>query len=302
MSKKILVLGAGGFIGSHLVAALRNTENKIQVAGNNLVPLAGDTIECLSGELNSDLYQKCAKPDLIFHLAGGASVASSLHNPKHDFAKTLPNLSALLDKMQTDWPQARLIYLSSAAVYGENASASTSIQCSLNPISPYGLHKQLAEEMILFYYRRFQLSAQIVRPFSVYGEGLRRQLLWDALKKAQRGEFCYFGSGNQQRDWVYIGDLIDFLLSLMTQNVNKQNQLLNAGTGKGITVKQILTMLLKIAKYPRPPEFSSIGKPGDPDNLVACSQEQIAYPQLKHTSLQQGLERYVAWFKQQEQS
>lgn len=301
MNKKILVLGGGGFIGTHLVAALTKSNHKIEVAGHNLESLSGGTIECLPGDLNNHLYQRCTAPDFIFHLAGGASVTSSLQDPHHDFAKTLPHLSALLHKMQTDWPQARLIYLSSAAVYGENASASTSIQCPLKPISPYGLHKQLAEKMIQFYSSRYQLSVQIVRPFSVYGEGLRKQLLWDALNKAQRGEFSYFGSGDQQRDWIYISDLIDFLLSLMTQNVNEQNQLLNAGTGKGITVKQILTMLLKIANYPWPPEFSSIGKPGDPDNLVACSQEQIAYPQLKHTSLQQGLERYITWFKRQEQ-
>jgi UDP-glucose 4-epimerase len=295
------VLGGGGFIGSHLVAALSKTQYKIQVAGNNLTSSAGSTIEYLSGDLNSHLYQQCIAPDLIFHLAGGASVASSVQDPHHDFAKTLPHLSALLHKMQTDWPHARLIYLSSAAVYGEDASDSTSIKCSLKPMSPYGLHKQLAEEMLHFYARRYQLAIQIVRPFSVYGEGLRKQLLWDALNKAQRGEFCYFGSGEQQRDWIYINDLIDFLLCLMTQTISEQNQLLNAGTGVGIPIKQILTMLLHTAGYQQTPEFSSIGKIGDPDNLVSCIQEQLAYPQLKQTSLQQGLERYVAWFKQQEQ-
>lgn len=300
MSKRILVLGGGGFIGTHLVAALSQTQHKIQVAGNNLVPSDNGNVDYLSGDLNSQLYQRCATPDLIFHLAGGASVASSLQDPNHDFAKTLPHLSMLLNKMQADWPQARLIYLSSAAVYGENASDSTSIACSLKPMSPYGLHKQLAEEMIQFYTRRYQLASQIVRPFSVYGEGLRKQLLWDALCKAQRGEFSYFGSGEQQRDWIYIHDLIDFLLSLMTQGINEQNQLLNAGTGDGIAIKNILTMLLKTAGYQQAPMFSSIGKPGDPDNLVSCRQEQIAYSQLKHTSLQQGLESYVAWFKQQE--
>lgn len=301
MSIKILVLGGGGFIGSHLVSALSQAQYKIQVAGNHLAPLHNKTAEYLPGELNHDLYLRCEAPDIIFHLAGSASVASSLQDPIHDFAKTLPNLSALLHKMQTEWPQARLIYLSSAAVYGENASASTSIKCPLKPMSPYGLHKHLAEEMIQFYVHRYQLEAQIVRPFSVYGEGLRKQLLWDALNKAQRGEFNYFGTGEQQRDWVYIGDLIDFLLNLLTQQVNEQNQLLNAGTGEGIAIKQILTLLLKIAGYQQQPEFSLIGKPGDPDDLVACYQEQIAYPQLKHTSLQQGLERYIAWFKQQGQ-
>ncbi|MCD1599749.1 NAD-dependent epimerase/dehydratase family protein [Rheinheimera aquimaris] len=301
MGKKILVLGGGGFIGAHLVAALNQSEHKIQVAGNHLVPELNSNITYVVGELTIDLYQRFTAPDIIFHLAGSASVASSLQDPIHDFAKTLPNLSALLHKMQTEWPQARLIYLSSAAVYGENASASTSVKCPLKPMSPYGLHKHLAEEMIQFYVHRYQLEAQIVRPFSVYGEGLRKQLLWDALNKAQRGEFNYFGTGEQQRDWVYIGDLIDFLLNLLTQQVNEQNQLLNAGTGEGIAIKQILTLLLKIAGYQQQPEFSLIGKPGDPDDLVACYQEQIVYPQLKHTSLQQGLERYIAWFKQQGQ-
>ena len=300
MHRKILVLGGGGFIGTHLVAALSQAHYQVQVAGNNLALSSGINLDCLSGDLNSDLYERCTTPDLIFHLAGSSSVASSLQDPNHDFTKTLPHLSALLHKIQTDWPQARLIYLSSAAVYGENATDNTSITCPLKPMSPYGLHKQLAEDMIQFYTRRYQIAAQIVRPFSVYGEGLRKQLLWDALKKAEQGEFCYFGSGEQQRDWVYIHDLIDFLLNLMTQHINHNNQLLNAGTGNGITIKTLLTMLLKTAGYHQTPIFSSIGKPGDPDNLVSCRQEQIHYPQLKQTSLKLGLERYVAWFKQQE--
>lgn len=301
MRRKILVLGGGGFIGSHLVAALSQTQHQIQVAGNNLLSSGNSNVDYLSGNLSSQIYQQCTTPDLIFHLAGGASVASSLQDPNHDFDKTLPHLSALLHKMQVDWPQARLIYLSSAAVYGENASDNTSIRCQLKPMSPYGLHKQLAEEMIQFYSRRYNISAQIVRPFSVYGEGLRKQLLWDALSKAQRGEFSYFGDGEQQRDWVYIHDLIDFLLHLMTQQINDQNQLLNAGTGDGIAIKTLLTMLLKTAGYHQTPIFSSIGKPGDPDNLVSCRQEQLSYPQLQQTSLQLGLERYVGWFKQLEQ-
>lgn len=302
LSRKILVLGGGGFIGTHLVAVLNKAQHQIQVAGNNLVLSGNSNVDYLPGDLNSQLYERCKTPDLIFHLAGGASVAPSLQDPNHDFGKTLPHLGTLLHKMQTDWPQARLIYMSSAAVYGENATDSTSITCPLKPMSPYGLHKQLAEEMIQFYTRRYQIAAQIVRPFSVYGEGLRKQLLWDALNKAKRGDFCYFGNGEQQRDWVYINDLIDFLLNLMTQHINEQNQLLNAGTGRGVTINKILSMLLKTAGYRQAPMFSSIGKPGDPDNLVSCSLEQHAYPQLNHTSLQQGLERYVAWFKKQEQS
>lgn len=302
MQRKILVLGGGGFIGTHLVAALNQARHHVQVAGNNLNPPKGINADYLSGDLNSHLYQRCETPDLIFHLAGSASVACSLGDPNHDFHKTLPNLSALLHKMQTDWPQARLIYLSSAAVYGENASENTSVRCQLKPMSPYGLHKQLAEEMIQFYIRRYNISAQIVRPFSIYGEGLRKQLLWDALSKAQRGEFSYFGNGEQQRDWVYIHDFIDFLFDLMSQQLNKQNELLNAGTGEGISIKTLLTMLLRIAGYHQTPIFSSVGKPGDPDNLVSCREEQIFYPQLKQTSLQQGLERYASWFKQMGQS
>ena len=300
LTKKILVLGGGGFIGRHLVAALNREKYKIQVAGNNITHLAETNVEYFSGSLDNALYATCAKPDVIFHLAGGASVAHSIQEPYNDFAKTLPHLSALLYKMQTDWPQAKLIYLSSAAVYGEYASDNTSINCSLKPISPYGLHKQLAEEMLKFYCRRYKLEIQIIRPFSVYGEGLRKQLLWDALNKAKRGEFEYFGSGEQQRDWLYINDFIDFLLHIMTQTLTEKNRLLNAGTGVGIPIKEVLTILLHTAGYQNNPIFSSIGKLGDPDNLVSCFQEQKEYPQLNQTSLQQGLERYVAWFKQQE--
>lgn len=293
MLQKFLILGGEGFVGTHLYNELnaRNYSVKRTVRSNSLSDLSGD--------INESLLDKCEKPDVIFHVAGGASVADSIDSPSNDFAKTLPNLNALLNKMKDEWQSSRLIYVSSAAVYGKNASSSTSVSTELAPISPYGFHKKLAEEMLVFYAVTYDLQVKIVRPFSLYGPGLRKQLFWDVLSKAEKGEFRFSGTGAQLRDWMYIEDFVQSLLTLAQCQWRSSEQILNVGTGEPLSISSAISLILSLAGYENNPLFmTSEDRKGDPRDLVAANNELNRELLHSKTPFEDGLKRYISWFKE----
>ena len=99
-------------------------------------------------------------------------------------------------------------------MYGNADALPIAESTPINPISPYGVHKQIAEELIRSYAHHFSLSVAIVRFFSLYGPGLRKQLLWDACTKIEKGDFDFYGTGHEVRDWLHVQDAARLLLTL----------------------------------------------------------------------------------------
>lgn len=293
----VLVVGAGGFIGQHLVARLASTGDcALTLMGNGTDNADLSEHVCFPGEVCRELFDQCATPDVIFYLAGGASVGESITRPIRDFQRTLSPLYDLLEKVKNDWRTSHIVYISSAAVYGRSATSATNTTSALSPFSPYGLHKKMAEELLCFYAAEHGIGVSIVRPFSVYGEGLKKQLLWDALQKSSRGDHRFFGSGRELRDWVYVGDLVSFVLSIGF-NHEQYPRVVNAGSGVAVSTREVLTTLFSLFGESVLPEFKEENKPGDPQHLVANLEEQRTYARFFVTPLSVALSRYVSWYR-----
>ncbi|WP_448885300.1 NAD-dependent epimerase/dehydratase family protein [Citrobacter telavivensis] len=293
---KFMVMGAGGFIGQHLTTGLLNKGEEVIAIGHEVHLLEkSDRLLVVCGEINLRLLEQIDKPDFIYFLLGGASVSSSMNSPIGDFDKTFVPLTALIEKLKHGWNDSHLIFISSAAVYGSNACQATSIKTECKPLSVYGLHKLLAEQYIEFHQRNFNIKARIIRPFSIYGPGLKKQLIWDALRKIQSGQHEYFGSGLEERDWLHISDLVQLLIG-MAGNFDNLPPVMNAGHGKGVKIRDTIDILYQLKKVQGQPQFINKNKEGDPKHLACDASEQKFMVEFQGKSLKEGLSEVVAWF------
>lgn len=292
-----LVMGAGGFIGQQLVDGLLKKNKSVIAIGHGVDKLnAHNDLALIGGEINSSLLDTIPAPDFIYFMLGGSSVSSSMNEPVNDFNKTFQPLTLIMEKLKLDWINCRLIFISSAAVYGENASQSTSINTKCKPLSAYGLHKFLAEQYIEFYIKNHNVNAKIIRPFSIYGSGLKKQLIWDALCKIANNQHEYFGSGLEERDWLHVSDLVDILIDAI-EKFEDFPTVINAGYGKGVKINEIITLLYEINNIKQQPIFLNKSKAGDPLHLVCNPHEQLFMPAFRHDLLRQRLREVSSWFE-----
>lgn len=239
------------------------------------------------------------RPDVIVHCAGSGSVKFSLENPFQDFQRTVSTTTAVLEFIRLYSPKSKLVYPSSAGVYGVVEEQPIKENSPLQPISPYGVHKKMAEDLIISYSNYFNISASIVRLFSIYGNFLRKQLIWDACTKIKNKDYSFYGSGEEIRDWLHIDDTSSLLFAAGC-NASTFCPIINGGSGKGITVREILDVVFNTYNCNESPRFIGSPKPGDPVNYIAdisISQKLNWHPIKKW---QEGIREYVEWFKSQE--
>lgn len=303
IKNKILILGAGGFIGSHLCHELALKNHKVLAAGRHLKELRNttkDIVKINNSIIDESFFYKIEQaPSHIFFLLGSASVNKSIASPISDFEQSLPPLLSLLEIMRKEWNKSHLIFVSSAAVYGENAKNGTSCYSDLKPISPYGLNKKISEEYIQYYSNKYNISSKIVRPFSVYGPGLKKQLIWDTLTKIKNNDHNYYGTGDELRDWVYISDLINILIKYVDCYESMPNTL-NIGSGIPTPIKDIIKIIYEITETNITPNFLEREKEGDPLHLVSTYTEQKNIHEHLLTPIYEGLEKTINWYNKLE--
>jgi UDP-glucose 4-epimerase len=300
--KTALVTGAAGFLGRNTVSALKRDGYAVYGLGH--AAMEGEVIRDL--EINkwieADITLKALnglnwKFDLIVHCAGSSSVGFSIVHPMDDFNKTVNTTVALLEYMRLKNRDARLIYPSSAAVYGLKEDQPLREDAPLNPVSPYGYHKKITEELCESYAKNFTLKITVVRFFSLYGNGLKKQLLWEACNKFMDNEqsILFFGSGEETRDWLHIRDAVELIcaVSRTTDGV----AVLNGGSGKRVTVKEILEFMN--SEFGRGQEllFNGEVRAGDPRFYRADISRANSLGWEPTVDWHEGVRDYVRWFR-----
>ena len=190
----IWVTGAKGFVGGFLARGLANAGHEVHGIGHGALEdpdkrRLGLQI-WINGEIDATnlnaLAIRSGLPTTVYHLAGGSSVGLSISQPYEDFFRTVVSTARLLDWLRSSAPECRLISVSSAAVYGANHEGPISVNGATLPMSPYGQHKLMMEQMCRSYAVTFGIRSTVARLFSVYGPRLRKQLLWDLCSRLQR--------------------------------------------------------------------------------------------------------------------
>lgn len=238
------------------------------------------------------------RPDIIVHCAGSGSVGASITDPHQDFRKTVSATADLLEFVRSECPQAALVYPSSAAVYGIAEKFPIAEVSSLCPTSPYGAHKRIAEELVRDHARIFNLNAAVVRLFSIYGEGFRKQLLWDACRRISANETEFFGTGQETRDWLHVTDAARLMLKA-AENASPDCPVVNGGSGTAVTVADAVGALFNLMGKNERPVFCGTVRQGDPRAYQADISRALAWGWQPSIDWQTGLSRYAAWFHKQ---
>lgn len=277
MGKNIIIFGGKGFLGSSLLKMF-GVENCVAI--NNVDILSEVSLT------------QC---DILINCAGASSVPSSLIDPSNDFERNVILVKDILERIRLSGNKnIRFVNLSSAAVYGNPKNLPIRENDSCRPISPYGSHKLMAEELCRYYYNSFGIKTLSLRIFSAYGIGQLKMLLWDLHEKIRNsnGEITLFGTGNESRDFIHTEDIYQQLI-LAINNSNFDGEAVNVANGKEVYIKDVVE-IYKI-HYPKSftYQFNGENRPGDPLNWCADISRMSDWGYVKNVGIESGIAEYI---------
>jgi UDP-glucose 4-epimerase len=242
----------------------------------------------------AELVQKI-QPQVCIHCAGRASVPLSVSQPAEDFNASVASTFNLLEALRVHAPECRLIYLSSAAVYGNPQKLPIKENQLLQPISPYGFHKSICEELCKEYFKVYGVRSSIARIFSAYGPGLRRQVVWDICYKAlTQPKLALQGTGKESRDFIHVRDVARALY-LLSENSNCEAETFNIGSGEETTIQSLVNLIIEKLNKDILIQFDGNIPAGNPINWSADigRLQQIGFS--PEVCLEKGISIYAKW-------
>jgi UDP-glucose 4-epimerase len=297
MAGVAFVIGGCGFLGRRLVEERLAHGWRVGVidpaaSANGTIAFGGPGGEvhavasAVTREALAILTRDLGAPGVIFQLGGSPSVGIAERDAALDRRLTVDSTRLLLESAPKS---ARIVLVSSAAVYGE-AEGQLVESRALAPVSVYGRHKAEAEAIVTT-----RPNSAIVRFFSIYGPGLKKQLLWDACHKLRAGGI-FGGTGEERRDFVHVDDAVA-LLDLAAGAPD--DLIVNGGTGVATSVASAVDRLRTALGVGSPARFSGDTRPGDPPSLVADTARADSLGWRPQIDVQRGILEYARWFEAQ---
>lgn len=236
--ESILITGGTGFIGQHIAQKL--TKNGYDVTTYD-VKGPGRYGKFVKGDVSDfpNLKHAVKKHDVVIHLVGLPNVRDAQADPMNSFKLNVSSLQNVLEACRLE--NKKILFPSTAAVYGVTQNLPVNENHPLNPSNIYSWHKSMCEKLIQAYSQNFNINYMILRLFNVYGRG-NKGVIYSFIEKAKRGKPIEVFSIEQSRDFVHAGDVAEaFYLSIVQEDVN--NKVINIGSGKGTQIRDVLRMV-----------------------------------------------------------
>ena len=302
--KKIFVTGGAGFIGSNLCRTLLEQGAKVTAFDNLssgkidfIKDLMDDEFNFVQGDIRDPMaLEKATKSsEVIFHLAAQTSVPFSMINPNEDCEiNVIGTLNVLKAARKAD---ARVVFASSAAVYGNPEKRPTPETYPTHPVSFYGLTKLVGENYCRFYQENYGMEVVMLRIFNVYGPSCHGAI-YDFLNKLRKtpNKLEVLGTGRQARDFVYVSDMMNFLLKAATSPA-AAGDVFNVGTGTTTSVSELAKMIIEILGLKDVEIYFKGGQAweGDMDITLADNSKAVNKLQWRpQVSLKEGLKKLIS--------
>jgi GDP-L-fucose synthase len=273
---KIIVTGAGGFLGSHTVKYFRDK---------------GHDVTAFTQDVRRNLpYERF---DCIFHFAAFVGGRKGIDNNRWLITENI-EIDRITFKWAEEWCK-KIIYPSSCAAYPTylQEQPNTPMQedqfGNAQTFDLYGLSKVTAEAML----KTLTIPVMVMRPFTIYGPGQDLDYPIPAIiQRAKQGECSVWGSGTQTRDWIYIDDALQVFEFLLYK---KESITTNLATGKAITFKEVAEIVFTHIHGVEIPVETQNDQPEGAGHRVGCTKRMESLGLYCNTSLEDGIRKIIEW-------
>jgi UDP-glucose 4-epimerase len=306
---KCIVTGAAGFIGSHLCRRL--LQGGFSVTGidclsdyyprwikeKNIGPLLGNKRFRFLAEdiLSLDLKTIFIRADVLFHLAAQAGVRSSWGESFAVYVRDNIQATQKILEEAKSHSLRKIIFASSSSVYGLCPELPMREASPLLPLSPYGVTKLAGEHLCFLYHKNYGLPAVSLRFFTVYGPGQRPDMAFHKFFKAiaEKKEIPVYGDGCQTRDFTFIEDVIEAVVSSLENG--RAGESYNIGGGHRKTLQDLFPLFEEICRKKIKVQYLDKQKGDVPDTWasIAKAREELHYS--PRTPLREGLREQWKW-------
>ncbi len=301
--EKVLITGGAGFIGSHTTDLLLSQNIPVRVLDNlssghrHNLPTSHPFLDFIEGDITNAATVNQAMEDVshCLNLAAQVSVVASLEDPQFSAMQNIIGFVNVLVAAQQNKIE-KLVYASSAAIYGEPGEIPLTEAAIKAQLSPYGLEKQVNEEYADMYQRIYGTPSLGQRYFNVYGPRQDPKSPYAGVialfvdRISQGASLTVFGDGLQTRDFIYVGDVAQANVNALQ---SKATGACNIATGRQTTLLQLIDILSTIAG--RSCEVTHLApREGDIQHSLANPEKMNrALGFTANTSIQEGLTRLI---------
>jgi len=309
VSRRVLVTGVAGFIGSHLAERLVSEGN--EVVGVDIFTdyyaraLKEDNLSILRDfssfslkEIDlatAPLHDLLDGVDVVFHLAGQAGVRGSFGEGFNDYLRNNVRASQRLLEQADPETLSKFVYASSSSIYGDQPVYPTTEQAERRPVSPYGVTKAATEDVANVYHRTRGVPVVGLRYFTVYGPRQRPDMAFQRfLERAlNREPLPVFGDGRQVRDFTYVADIVDG--TVRAGDLGVPGSAYNIGGGHPVELRTVISHLSDLTGY-RLQIDRRPAQPGEANRTSAdCTLAARDLDFLARTTIADGLAAQVDW-------
>jgi nucleoside-diphosphate-sugar epimerase len=304
--KNIFVTGGTGFIGSNLLDRLEKSEQYFTRALVRTPHARLSSIEYIHGELSSpDTYRSSLlDSSAVLHVAGEININQSLTNPRKNIESNLWMLASVLEEIRIGGKKQMVVFLSTDRVYGRTRRVTVTETEPLVPIEPYTAAKMLCEVLLETYRLLYGIPYIILRLDSVYGPKQPRSMfISDLIQKMLSGDTVEVGDLSTEKNFVYVDDVVDAILSALEAPESKQNTAYNIG-GTLVSMEKIVLAVQKIieARLEKSITILSKKEQGRPASIevrpfrlsIAKAKKGLGWQ--PKTSLTEGITKTITYF------